>query len=730
MPFGGIQVECKENITFTQFTELLEEDLFLDYFNKFLCLPIFPQCLLIEKSNPWEFKMYPKLNEKYVLNSEGILKYLWKRMYSAFIKTKFYVEYLIAKELLLAPMTQSIDNRVAGFEDDYQNLLKKSVNWLKMKCLSGATKIRKFRNFLINFPEAYKLFQYWLDIEYFYQNPSPIFRKNFQFLKQKYFHCDGLIAFHQQLLDAANNPPESRAYDVNFAFRLQSLCFQKISCHWLLNYLLISRVNVMTSYERSYMLLAHDFLRGEAPSRDLVEELHECGDVINALPLVSTFRSNTPVPCKVQRIAMKSAMEPMTSLKEGNLQESSNLLKKPEKMKLIRMKKIRRWSVVNSNQYKLRFADGDAMNLYRIEYNANISVGKNLPKLKEASMTSRDLDVEMSLQEKSKKLDSGDFEVLLYEEYRDDDENRRIIAALQTDEAAANPFQIFLNKNKNLKNLHQFLFWRDVEQLRKNFKFCIKSFDCFLIALREVADKYLVKNAPKQIAKDRDNSEAIAQLKNSDYVTLPSKLRELHEEVFFQIKPLFYEFWQKELDLFYEKAVSGSFEAFELKNHFCQFKNDENEECNKKREVEEVTSYKEMGKEKKRMRVIYQKKKKREEKEDEDESESSDEEDEEYKMKEKELRERYEKLKERRDKKMRRDIEAEIMIGEEDVRRVGKRRSSRKKKEGLPKIERVGSHQSLMIADVIDKDLKLPKIKVSDQKQNKAKKKFGNKFRG
>ena len=40
MPFGGIQVECKENITFTQFTELLEEDLFLDYFNKFLCLPV------------------------------------------------------------------------------------------------------------------------------------------------------------------------------------------------------------------------------------------------------------------------------------------------------------------------------------------------------------------------------------------------------------------------------------------------------------------------------------------------------------------------------------------------------------------------------------------------------------------------------------------------------------------------------------------------------------------
>ena len=64
------------------------------------------------------------------------------------------------------------------------------------------------------------------------------------------------------------------------------------------------------------------------------------------------------------------------------------------------------------------------------------------------------------------------------EEFRRKAENRRIIAALQTDEAAANPFENFLEDfAEDEQVLKMFLFWRDVEKLREKFSYCIKNYE-------------------------------------------------------------------------------------------------------------------------------------------------------------------------------------------------------------------------------------------------------------
>ena len=79
----------------------------------------------------------------------------------------------------------------------------------------------------------------------------------------------------------------------------------------------------------------------------------------------------------------------------------------------------------------------------------------------------------------SEEEDDAEEEVLNKdEEFRRKAENRRIIAALQTDEAAANPFENFLEDfAEDEQVLKMFLFWRDVEKLREKFSYCIKNYE-------------------------------------------------------------------------------------------------------------------------------------------------------------------------------------------------------------------------------------------------------------
>ena len=66
------------------------------------------------------------------------------------------------------------------------------------------------------------------------------------------------------------------------------------------------------------------------------------------------------------------------------------------------------------------------------------------------------------------------------ERFRKNAENKRIISALQTDEAAASPFENFLlDFAEDEQILKIFMFWRDVEKLRMNYPFCIKDFDFY-----------------------------------------------------------------------------------------------------------------------------------------------------------------------------------------------------------------------------------------------------------
>lgn len=126
-------------ISFSEFTDLLESDLiFLDYFNKFLVLPIFGQTIYYDKLMR-DFSLYPSQNNnKFHVDGKRLRKFLYKKRFIRFIQTPFYLEYRLNIELSRANYLDSADPKV-----------RDAFKFLKDTFIAGVSKMRAFRKFLL-----------------------------------------------------------------------------------------------------------------------------------------------------------------------------------------------------------------------------------------------------------------------------------------------------------------------------------------------------------------------------------------------------------------------------------------------------------------------------------------------------------------------------------------------------------------------------------------------------
>jgi hypothetical protein len=134
------QYISKPGISFKEFCDLLTSDsIFLDYFNKFLVLPIFGQTIYYDKLMK-DFSIYPSINDNnYYIDDKRLKKFLYTKRFVRFIQTPYYLEYRLNIEL----------SRVQYLKSD-DPLVCKAFDFLKNKFLAGVSRMRSFRKFLLN----------------------------------------------------------------------------------------------------------------------------------------------------------------------------------------------------------------------------------------------------------------------------------------------------------------------------------------------------------------------------------------------------------------------------------------------------------------------------------------------------------------------------------------------------------------------------------------------------
>nr|XP_039266380.1 uncharacterized protein LOC120341884 isoform X2 [Styela clava] len=262
------------SITLGDFRKLLKEDEFIDYFNKFICLPAFAQLVVYSKKRQ-RFILHPPLpGNKYSLNYNGLVEWLWRKRLNLFLNSRFSGEYRLCNYLIRHSF---IKERGRVLKTEAGREVHKALTWLQKKCLGRVSSIRKFRKFLREKSDAGdKLYQYWLDSERLYYNVkkrSSSSMEVFNAIKEKYFTGNGESAMPQHLLDLAwDTLPSShrtlgiakdaKTYDITFTICLQRLCASRLKDYWMPRYLLAQNPLVLNEEEESNLNLAKKYLRG------------------------------------------------------------------------------------------------------------------------------------------------------------------------------------------------------------------------------------------------------------------------------------------------------------------------------------------------------------------------------------------------------------------------------------------------------------------------------------
>jgi len=142
IPDSQVKLEAKHQ-TEEQFGELLENDLFVDYFNKYLSLPVFGQVAFYDQSE-CRFRIYPDVNStSWRIDYDRVLDWLYNYRFLRFNTSTIYTEYLLCKALCEAEYFQNGDELV-------QNALK----FLQITFLRGVSKMKNFRQFLQALPAS------------------------------------------------------------------------------------------------------------------------------------------------------------------------------------------------------------------------------------------------------------------------------------------------------------------------------------------------------------------------------------------------------------------------------------------------------------------------------------------------------------------------------------------------------------------------------------------------
>nr|XP_056700670.1 regulator of G-protein signaling protein-like [Euleptes europaea] len=133
---------------------LLQDEIFADFFNTFLNLPVFGQTpILMFKTRQWY--LWPELPCNHVSKPKGLLTWMEKHRLPYFCKTNLCLHYILCKELISFIRSPEAADMLRWGKAD---------QWLLEKCIGGSRGMWRFRSFMQGMAGE-ELTKFWLAAE-------------------------------------------------------------------------------------------------------------------------------------------------------------------------------------------------------------------------------------------------------------------------------------------------------------------------------------------------------------------------------------------------------------------------------------------------------------------------------------------------------------------------------------------------------------------------------------
>ncbi|KAL2090030.1 hypothetical protein ACEWY4_014718 [Coilia grayii] len=122
--------------------EVLKDEVFVDFFNAFLNLPVFGQTpLYLLYDNKWI--LFPEVHQSQQVNEHGFLQWLATQRLPLFEQTELYHHYLLCMEILQLP---SIQTKAEG------QVWSRADQWLLRRCVGSVRGMQRFGSFIAGTP--------------------------------------------------------------------------------------------------------------------------------------------------------------------------------------------------------------------------------------------------------------------------------------------------------------------------------------------------------------------------------------------------------------------------------------------------------------------------------------------------------------------------------------------------------------------------------------------------
>ncbi|XP_025061951.1 regulator of G-protein signaling protein-like [Alligator sinensis] len=223
-------------IASTDIGVLLEDDVFVDFFNTFLNLPVFGQTpIYITSIRQWY--LWPELPCSLVPKYKGLLTWMEKYRLPHFCKTNLCLHYILCQKLL---------SFIRSKEAAEMLRWKRADQWLLEKCISGTRGMWRFRSFLQEMAGE-ELIKFWLATERLLEIDESdavqreLYLSLLQVLKATYLQegstvvtlCNRTI---ESLLKISDWHPQYTSTRREILSEMQKLALFKVQSYWLPNF--------------------------------------------------------------------------------------------------------------------------------------------------------------------------------------------------------------------------------------------------------------------------------------------------------------------------------------------------------------------------------------------------------------------------------------------------------------------------------------------------------------
>jgi len=214
------------------FDNLLQDDVFVDYLNKFMALPVFGQRMIYRKKQD-KFLFEPSVPPMMDHNkNKEIIDWVWRKRLPFFFRSPIYAEYKLARALIEYDLAED-----GGVEEHVAH----GLEYLQFHCFSKMSRFSKFCKFLSETGEGLKLVAFFVAAQHLfvaYYEGDPDFAVYMGELRDRFFDETSCWCLPTKILELA----EEQSNSIAFCMAISKRVLSRMCLYWLPRYLLHLRM--------------------------------------------------------------------------------------------------------------------------------------------------------------------------------------------------------------------------------------------------------------------------------------------------------------------------------------------------------------------------------------------------------------------------------------------------------------------------------------------------------